>query len=410
VFDLANIILNNPLPIEDKVALMRENAKFDVADGEEFTEDELIELEGIKAKAPPPKVPKVFLSNDCIFNCSYCCCRASLCNKRRYANEPRILAEDSVKQALSIPTRGVFITSAIYKNADYTEELIIETLKYMRFDLKYKGYIHAKIMPGTDPQLIEEAGWLADRLSINIELPKSEGYDIIAKQKNKQNILKPMGDISKQVANHKFEKNSKGRLFAKSGQTTQMIVGAMKENDRIILNLAAALYKKYNLKRVYYSGFGLPSQQFDFFPENPTPHWRTRRLYQADRLLQLYGFKSDEIVPEESPDMQFDIDPKAAWALRNLNFFPVEVNTADYEALIRVPGIGITYAKKILFARNNHTLTHDLLLQIGVSLKRARYFITCNGKYDGDNLLGNPLLRNAISDKSSQIPIIGELI
>jgi putative DNA modification/repair radical SAM protein len=408
VFYVANIIIKEELTAEDTFSMMNENAKFDIADGESFTEDELIELESIKAKKSPPKVPKIFLSNDCIFNCSYCCCRVSLCNKRRYAGEPRQIAEDAVKQALAVPTRGVFITSAIYKNPDYTEELIIETLKYMRFDLKYTGYIHAKVMPGTDPLLIEEAGWLADRLSVNIELPKSEGYSIIAKQKNKQNILTPMGDISRLVADHKFERNAKGRPFAKSGQTTQMIVGAMKENDRTVINLAAALYKKYNLRRVYYGAFDLPSEHFDFFPEEPTPLWRSRRLYQADRLLKLYGYKADEIVPEVSPDMQFDIDPKAAWALRNLHLFPVEVNTAEYEELIRVPGIGLTYAKKIIYARSNHTLTHELLLQIGVSLKRARYFITCNGKYDGDNLLESPLLRNAISDKNPQIPIFSE--
>lgn len=189
-----------------------------------------------------------------------------------------------------------------------------------------------------------------------------------------------------------------------------MIVGAMKETDRTAMTLSAALYRKYRLRRVYYSPFHLPrSSHFDFFPEENTPHWRTRRLYQADRLVQLYGFTVEELLPEEEPNFPFDLDPKAVWAMRHLDQFPVEVNTADYEMLLRVPGIGVTYAKRILQARRLHVLTHDLLRKIGVSLKRCRYFITCNGKYTGGRLLDSPALRPMISDVASQTRLFGPL-
>lgn len=407
---MANLILPPTLEAEDKIRLIQDSARFDIADASELTADEIADLETIRAPHTPPTVPKVGLSNDCIFNCSYCSCRAGLECRRRYTCTPRELAEIALQSAKNNPTMGVFVTSGIYKNADYTEELIVETLRIMRQELRYSGYIHAKIMPGADPELIERAGWLADRLSVNIELPHSEGYAVIAKQKNKTNILTPMGEISRRVRNHAGEINAAGRRFARSGQTTQMIVGAMKETDRTAMTLSAALYRKYRLRRVYYSPFHLPrSSHFDFFPEENTPHWRTHRLYQADRLVQLYGFTVEELLPEEEPNFPFDLDPKAVWAMRHLDQFPVEVNTADYEMLLRVPGIGVTYAKRILQARRLHVLTHDLLRKIGVSLKRCRYFITCNGKYTGGRLLDSPALRPMISDVASQTRLFGPL-
>ncbi len=405
---MANLILPPTLDAADKLHLIQETARFDIADANELTDDEIADLDAIRAPKSPPTVPKLGLSNDCIFNCSYCSCRAGLECRQRYTCAPRELAEAAVQAAKSNPTLGVFISSGIYKNADYTEELIVETLRIMRQEMRYTGYIHAKIMPGADPELIEQAGWLADRLSVNIELPHSDGYSVIAKQKNKTNILTPMGAISQKIRNHTGEFNASGRRFARSGQTTQMIVGAMKETDRTTMTLSGALYRKYRLRRVYYSPFRLPrSSHFDFFPEKNTPSWRTRRLYQADRLMQLYGFTVDELLPPDAPNLPFDLDPKAAWALRHLDRFPVEVNTADYETLLRVPGIGITYAKRIIQARRLHTLSHELLRKIGVSLKRARYFITCNGKYTGGRLLESPGLRPAVSDIAAQTKLWG---
>lgn len=405
---MANLILPPSLEAADKIRLIQDSARFDIADANELTAAEIADLEAIRAPHAPPTIPKVGLSNDCIFNCSYCSCRAGLECRQRYTCTPREMAEIAVQAAKNNPTMGVFVSSGIYRNADYTEELIVETLRIMRQELRYSGYIHAKIMPGADPELIEQAGWLADRLSVNIELPRSEGYAIIAKQKNKTNILTPMGEISRRVRDHTGEFNAAGRRFARGGQTTQMIVGAMKETDRTAMMLSAALYRKYRLRRVYYSPFHLPrSSHFDFFPEENTPQWRTRRLYQADRLIQLYGFTVEELLPEEEPNFPFDLDPKAVWVMRHLDQFPVEVNTADYEMLLRVPGIGITYAKRIIQARRLHVLTHDLLRKIGVSLKRCRYFITCNGKYTGGRLLDSPALRPMISDVASQTRLFG---
>lgn len=400
---MAHLILPAVPSLEQTARRMQEAAKYDVAD-DEPTAGEFADLWAVRARPAPPKVPKVFLSNDCIFNCSYCGCRTGR-DCPRYTSTPRELARIAVKQAEAAPHQGVFISSGIYRSADYTEELIVETLRIMRRELHFRGFIHAKIMPGADSGLIEQAGWLADRLSVNIELPSSEGYAVIAKQKNKANILGPMGAISRCIQGHAGEIDRLGRRFARGGQTTQLIVGAMKETDRTALVLAEALYRKYRLRRVYYSPFGRPSEEFAFFPEGSTPKWRTRRLYQADRLMQLYGFTADELLPEEEPDILPDMDPKAAWALRHLDRFPVEVNTADYETLLRVPGIGITCAQRIVRARRVHVLTHDLLRKLGVSLKRTRFFITCNGRYTGGSMLDSPGLRAVVRDGMGQLSL-----
>ena len=396
---MASIILKPAMGYNEKLKLMNASAKYDVSDREadSYIFSCLPDVENIKAPTSPPKVPKLFMSNNCTFNCAYCGCRCSNDITKRYVVPPGELADIAVREAKN-NGHGIFITSAIYKNSDYTVELIIETLRLIRKIHRYTGYVHAKIMPGTDFQLIDEAGLLADRLSVNIELPKSDGYALIAKQKNKKNILTPISYMSYCIKQSENEMSVYGQKFARSGITTQMMVGTMKETDRTILILSEALYRKYNLRRIYYSAFH-PVQECEYLPSEPTPQWRTRRLYQADRLLQLYGFQSSDLFPESYPNLDFDIDPKAAWALRNLHLFPVEVNTADYEMLIRIPGIGITYAKKILKARKTHRLTHDLLLKMHVSTKRAQYFITCDGKYTGGNFLGNPQLRKKLSDQ-----------
>ncbi len=403
---MANIILQPDMPLEEKLKMMHESARFDISDDDALANGRFGNYPGmheIHAPPTPPKVPKLFLSNDCIFNCAYCTCRSSRDCNRRYTNTPDEMARIAVKTAKN-NGHGVFLTSAVYRNPDYTEELIIETLRRIRREHGYTGYIHAKIMPGADPKLIEEAGYLADRLSVNIELPRSEGYALIAKQKSKKAILKPMAFINEKIKESGLEKSPYARKFARSGQITQMMVGTMSESDRVLLTLAEAIYKKYDLRRVYYSPFN-PVQDYEHLPSVPTPRWRARRLYQADRLLQLYGFKADELAPEEKPDFDFDLDPKAGWALRNLYLYPVEVNTADYELLIRVPGIGVTSAKKILQARRYRNLTHETLLQIGISLKKAKYFITCGGKYTGGDSLGRLSLRDRLADKPLQLSI-----
>lgn len=386
---MANLLLSAPPTVEEQIRQMREDACYDIANDEEFYGQCAAVSPGlwdIRAPQSPPKVPKIFLSNNCRFNCAYCGCRAGNGEKSCYCHEPRYMAEVAVAEALR-SGHGIFLTSSIYRSADYTEELIVESLRCMREEFHYGGYIHAKIMPGADPKLIEKAGRYADRLSVNIEVAKSEGYSRIAKQKNRTNILTPMRQISDLIREAGKEK---GRRFARS-QTTQLMAGSTGEHDRTILTLSGALYQKYALKRVYYTAFQYryPAAGYDL-PLVSTPKWRPSRLYQADRLMQLYGFTADEIAPEEEPDLPFDVDPKTAWALRHLKLFPVEVNTADYETLIRVPGIGITYAKRILEARKTGAVTHDVLRKIGVSLKRSIYFITCSGRYMGGGELDAP--------------------
>jgi len=234
-------------------------------------------------------------------------------------------------------------------------------------------------------------------VSVNIELPHSDGYKILAKQKTKKNILSPMAAVNDFYNELNPRRGIKarsdtGRSFAPAGQTTQMMVGAMGETDRTINILADSLYKKYDLRRVYYSPFSAPAKD-EVFNGYKTPKWRGRRLYQADRLIKLYGMSPDEILPENSPNLDFDIDPKAGYALRNIEMFPVEINTADYEMLLRIPGIGITGAKKIIAARKVARLTYDKLKYMGVSLSKSKYFITCGGKYYGGGMLESPQLR-----------------
>lgn len=403
------ITQDHKLSLQDKLIQMQEDAMYDVADaqlsyGSDQSEQDVIPdpsmFADIHSKQTPPKVPKVFLSNQCSFNCAYCGCRASRDTNTRYCNSPREMAELSLKQAKD-NGHGIFITSAIYKNANYTEELIIETLRILRKELFYDGYIHAKIMPGTDPILIEKAGQYANRLSVNIEVARNVGYERVAKQKNKENILVPMQQISNLVRNAKQYKSFGNPVLAKS-QTTQLMAGSTEESDRTIMTLSTALYKKYNLSRVYYTAFHYenPAKGYEL-PFTSTPLWRVRRLYQADRLMQLYGFTSDEVTPEEAPNLTEDMDPKISWAIRNIHLFPIEVNTADYELLLRIPGIGLTYAQKIIRARRYGTITHQTLRKLGVALKKSSYFLTCNGKYEGSTLISRPdLLRQMFSEKA----------
>lgn len=388
---------DHTLSLQDKLSLMSEDSRYDVADTSDSADsaNECIPdasmFEDIHAKKSPPKVPKMFLSNKCTFNCAYCGCRVSRETNSRYCNSPRELAEMALTQAKN-NGHGVFITSAVYQNANYTEELIIETLRILRKELFYDGYIHAKVMPGTDPALIEKAGRYANRLSVNIEVAHSSGFERVAKQKNKENILFPMQLISNLVRNARQYKGYGSPILANS-QTTQLMAGSTQETDRTIITLSKALYKKYNLSRVYYTAFQYvnPAKGYDL-PYTETPLWRARRLYQADRLMQLYGFAPEDIAPEEEPNLTAELDPKMSWAIRNIHLFPIEVNTAEYEELLRIPGIGLTYAQKIIRARRYGTVTHQTLRGIGVSLKKSTYFITCNGKYEGGNVIANPAL------------------
>jgi len=401
------MILPKQLNMEDKILLMEDDARFEVA-GDWDAEDTALFCAGkIKGKRTPPKVPKLFLASKCIFNCAYCGCRSSREGRDNYCNSPRELARIALDAAVK-NGHGVFISSAIYRSPDYTQELLAETARIMREELGYGGFLHVKVMPGADPLLIQRTGLYADRLSVNIEVAKSTGYQRIAKQKNKTNILGPMGHISDMILGARYEK----RKFATS-QTTQLMAGSIQEDDRTIMVLAQALYKKYRLKRVYYTAFRYIHEakgyEEEHLPLISTPYWRMARLYQADRLLQLYGFTPDDVTPDGQPYLEPDIDPKSSWALRHLDMYPVEINTADYETLIRVPGIGVTYAKRIIELRKYCTITHDILKKMRVSLKRSKYFITCNGRYQGGNVLSASNLRDTLTTGGEQLSIFNSL-
>ena len=262
-------------------------------------------------------------------------------------------------------------------------DLIYQTLKKLREEYHFHGYIHVKAIPGADPLLIEKTGFLADRMSINLELPTAEGLKKLAPGKNRDKILKPMKQIQKGIVTNRFElmEYKKTPAFVPAGQSTQMIVGATPENDYQIISVAEALYQKFDLKRVFYSAYvqvnedsSLPS-----LPGGP-PLLREHRLYQADFLLRFYGFQSTELLDEKRPNFNILLDPKCDWALRNLELFPVEVNKADYFTLLRVPGIGVNSANRIVAARKSATLDFADLKRMGIVLKRAIYFITCKGR------------------------------
>lgn len=393
------ILPDKSMSMEEKYLQMREDARFEIGDSEENCQVDLAFLRrDIHSPQTLPKQPKVFLSSNCIFNCAYCGCRESNEQKRGYTCTPRELAELSVAEAKRCGS-GIFLSSAIYQTPDYTQELLERTCKIIRKELAYTGYLHCKVMPGADPRLIYNCGRYASRLSVNIEVACSEGYRMVAKNKNKTNILTPMSQISKMVAAAGGETGRWRPKFA-SSQVTQLMAGSSGEDDRTILNLSTALYKKYSLKRVYYTAFHYthPAEGYDELPLIETPKWRMHRLYQADRLMQLYGFTAGEVLPDHTPNLSEDIDPKAAWALRNIQLFPVEVNDADYDMLLRVPGIGPIYAQRILKARRYCSITHDVLRALGVSLKRARHFITCKGRYIGTTSGDTNVLHGMLSD------------
>ena len=326
---------------------------------------------------------KVLMTNVCAYDCQYCVNRRSN-DVPRTAFTPRELADLTIQFYRRNYIEGLFLSSAVLVSPDYTTERMIEALRLLREEYRFGGYIHAKAIPGADPLLTRRLGMLADRLSVNIELPSEASLSLLAPDKKKTNILKPMAQIRDGITASKAElaQFKHAPRFAPAGQSTQMIIGATPESDRQILMLTQGLYDKYRLKRVFYSAYMLVSDSkllpapAGFKP----PLLREHRLYQADWLLRYYHFRAEEILDEEQPDFDPRVDPKCSWALRHMERFPVEVSTADYETLLRVPGIGVTSARRILTARRGAPLSFDTLKKVGVVLKRAQYFITCGGK------------------------------
>ncbi len=325
---------------------------------------------------------KVLMTNVCVFDCKYCVNRRSN-DTRRAAFTPRELAELTIGFYRRNYIEGLFLSSGVLRSPDYTTEQMIRALRILRDEYRFNGYIHAKAIPGTAPELVRQLGLLADRLSVNIELPSQNGLRLLAPDKTKNAILRPMGQIRDGVAQSKAElvKYKHAPSFAPAGQSTQLIVGATGDNDRHILRLTESLYEKYRLKRVFYSAY-VPVVENSLLPALDTkpPLLREHRLYQADWLLRFYGFRAEELLDAAHPNFDQRLDPKSSWAVAHLELFPVEVMRADLETLLRVPGIGPVSARRILSARRQTNLRFEDLKKLGVVVKRAQFFLTCGGR------------------------------
>ncbi len=321
---------------------------------------------------------KILMSNDCIFDCRYCVNRVSNDLPRASATAEEI-CELTVAFYKRNYIEGLFLSSAVHVSPDKTMEEMVRAVKLLRTVYRFNGYIHLKGIPHADAALMREGAKYADRMSYNIELPSEQSLRLLAPQKSKKSLLLPMHELTEYKKMTAMEKGKRNILPA--GQTTQLIVGASPETDGKILHLAQALYDKAGLKRVYYSGY-MPVVHDSLLPDKPAGALREHRLYQADWLLRFYGFTADELL-SEGENLPFEYDPKCAWALRNMHLFPVEVNTCPAELLLRVPGIGMRGAKRILEARRHVPLRYEDLARMRVVLKRAKHFITCSGKFYG---------------------------
>lgn len=325
---------------------------------------------------------KVLFTNICRYDCRYCVNRCSH-DTPRAAFTPRELAELTMQFYRRNYIEGLFLSSGVMGSPDATCEQMAEALRLLREEYRFGGYIHVKAIPGADPALTERLGRLADRMSVNIELPSGESLRRLAPDKSKDAILRPMGYIRDRIGQAAGEAlvSRHAPRFAPAGQSTQMIVGATPDSDHQILTLAQGLYRRYSLKRVFYSAY-MPVVESALLPPAGTrpPLLREHRLYQADWLLRFYGFSAEELLDNRHPNFDPRLDPKCGWALRHREQFPVEVNAAAYETLLRVPGIGVVSARRILTARRVGSLDFDALKKLGVVLKRAQYFITCRGK------------------------------
>lgn len=386
--------LQQSISIADKLKILTDAAKYDVActsSGTQRTNDgtgigscaHAGICHSFSADGRCISLLKILFTNECIYDCKYCINRRSN-DVPRASFTPDEICTLTMEFYRRNYIEGLFLSSGVLKSPDHTMELIYAALYKLRTTYRFQGYIHVKAIPGTSQELLERLGFLADRMSVNLELPTAEGLRLLAPHKTRERILAPM-----RLVQNKMEENRQeiqlyrnAQRFVPAGQSTQMIIGATPETDFQIIHVAEALYKKFGLKRVFYSAFvhvnedaSLPART----GEGP-PLLREHRLYQADFLLRYYQFQAGELLTEEAPNFNVFLDPKCNWALRHLEVFPVEVNTAGYELLLRVPGIGYRSAARIVKARRYGKLDFGDLKKMGVVLKRALYFLTCGGK------------------------------
>jgi len=347
---------------------------------------------------------KLLMTNTCVYDCGYCVNRRSN-DIPRAAFSPREIADLTMDFYRRNYIEGLFLSSGILKSPDYTMELLIETIRLIREEYRFNGYIHVKAIPGADEGLLRQLGYLTDRMSVNIELPSEKSLVNIAPDKSRQAVLAPMEYVKNTIHQTKNEltRFRHAPSFVPAGQSTQMIVGATPESDSAIVHLAQGLYRRYGLRRVFYSAYIPVGNKL---PAIDPPLLREHRLYQADWLLRFYGFTAQELFTQGQENLSLHMDPKCHWALGHLDQFPMEINRADYRMLLRVPGIGQTSAKRIISARRVGALNFDHLKKIGVVLKRAQYFITCSGKMNGRITWHPTLLEQKLTDnKYAQISL-----
>lgn len=346
---------------------------------------------------------KILFTNECIFNCAYCLNNYNN-DVRRASFTPEEICTITLEFYRRNYIEGLFLSSGILISPNYTMELIYQTLFLLRNKYHFNGYIHVKAIPGADPLLVQRTGYLADRMSINLELPTANALKKLAPYKSRRTILKPMRQIQNGITENKEELAlyRSAPKFVPAGQSTQMIIGATLENDYQIMSVAEQLYDRFSLKRVFYSAFINVNEDSNLpmLPGGP-PLLREHRLYQADWLLRYYHFHVDELLSEARPDFNIYLDPKCDWAVRHLEYFPVEIQKADYRTLLRVPGIGYKSAQRIIRARRHANLGFDDLKRMGVVLKRALYFITCSGRMMYPTKLDEDyIVRNLVSDRT----------
>ena len=398
-------------PIDEKLRILSDAAKYDVScsssgSSRKNTSNGLgnAAYSGIchswSADGRCVSLLKILMTNHCIYDCKYCI------NRKSNDIERAILTPDEiVRLTINFYRRnyieGLFLSSGVIKNADYTMEQMIAVAKKLRLEENFNGYIHMKVIPGASQELIHEIGLYVDRVSVNIELAENKTLKLLAPDKKPNDISTSMGLIRRnQIQNIEEKKLFKSTpSFIPAGQTTQMIIGAGGESDFAILNRSENLYKNFGLKRVYYSAYVPVNKSGILANTDAVPMVREHRIYQADWLLRFYNFKAEEILDEKNPFIDPLLDPKANWAVQNWHLFPMEINRASYKDLIRIPGIGVTSAKRIVMARRHNVIKYEHLKKLGVVIKRAKYFITVNGEFMGFRKESPELIRNALIEK-----------
>jgi putative DNA modification/repair radical SAM protein len=341
---------------------------------------------------------KILLTNHCIFDCAYCVTRRSN-DIKRAAFKVQEVVDLTINFYRRNYIEGLFLSSGIFKDADFTMERLIQVAKKLRLEENFNGYIHLKSIPGASDELMHEAGLYADRLSVNIEIPTVSGLKKLAPEKDHADFIKPMEKVKNEIIQYNSEKKliKSTPKYAPAGQSTQMIVGATGESDREIMLSANHYYKNHNIKRVYYSGY-VPIRNDPRLPSlgSQVPMLRENRLYQTDWLMRFYGFEVNELLNPQFPNLDVEVDPKLSWALRNPQHFPVDINRAEKETLLRIPGVGLKSVSKILNARKYRKLNYDHLKAIGVALNRAKYFIICDSRGWETKDLGSAKIKSLI--------------